>query len=32
MSERKKRELTDYQKQLRQYHKKSSRHVLVLEG
>lgn len=32
MSERKKRELTDYQKQLRQYHKNSSRHVLVLEA
>lgn len=32
MSGRKKRELTDYQKQLRQYHKNSFRHVLVLEA
>ena len=32
MSGRKKSNLTNYQKQLRQYHKKSFRHVLVLEA
>ena len=32
MRERKKCKLTDYQKQLRQYHKNSPRHVLVLEA